>query len=162
MGLSWLAAGGGGFVRGGGDRRSGVAALVVEEPPGSGFVVSGVDCLRGHAVFELAYASAWSQDVSRLIPAEGEGQSLPIVTLRGEVDSSPRLNRSDRVQFWLQANRLLEITGRTKAEQTTDDTSGRVYVSVPLLQGTGLYPGEVVDVTGVLYKPQSESYEGRV
>ncbi len=100
------------------------------------------------------------KDVSLLIPPEGEGQSLPIVTLRGEVDSSPKLTRSDRVQLWLQTTRLLEITGRTKAEQTTDTARGRVYVTVPLLQGTGLYPGQIVDVTGVLYKPQAETYKG--
>lgn len=119
-------------------------------------------CIALFATFYFSWRmpSPGPQDVSRLIPPEGEGQSLPIVTLRGAVDSSPKLTRSDRVQFWLKANRLLEITGRTKAEQTTDDVRGRVYVTVPILQGTGMYPGQLVDVTGVLYKPQAEAYDG--
>jgi hypothetical protein len=35
-----------------------------------------------------------------------------------------------------------------------------VYVTVPLLKATGLYPGESIAITGSLYKPQPPSNPG--
>lgn len=62
----------------------------------------------------------------------------------GVVSSVPRLTSSDRLRFILQAKRL------NKAR----DVSGKLYVTLPLGQGTGIYPGQYLGITGNLYRPQ--------
>lgn len=124
------------------------------------WIMMGVIALFATVYYGLRLPQPSANDVSRLIPPEGIGTSLPVVTVRGSIDSRPRLTRGDRIQFWLRTQRILEVTGKTKAEQTTDATSGRLYVTVPLLQGTGLFPNQLVDVTGVLYRPKPAAYAG--
>ena len=44
------------------------------------------------------------------------------------------------------------------AEQNSlnsQQTAGKLYVTVPLLQGKNIYPHEIVTIKGFLYKPQS-------
>jgi len=71
------------------------------------------------------------------------------VTVQGRITSTPRLTRSQRGQFWLEANQLNETA-----------VTGRLYVTVPLLQATGLYPNQKVTISGDLYKPKSVANPG--
>ncbi|MBD2462774.1 ComEC/Rec2 family competence protein [Oscillatoria sp. FACHB-1407] len=73
--------------------------------------------------------------------------------IQGRIETAPRLTRSQKIQFEFEASQALEIqaNGQSTAPKRV---TGRLYVTVPLLQGTGLYPGQQVAVTGVLYKPQ--------
>jgi competence protein ComEC len=112
----------------------------------------------GIALFAMLYLfvrtpQAGIGDISRLIPEEGTQATTPVVTVQGVVETVPRLTRRDRVQFWIETRQLVEVAGSMK-ESDTGNRAGRLYVTVPLLQGTGLYPGSVVEVTGVLYRPQ--------
>lgn len=118
----------------------------------------------GIAVFAMLYLMMRTPqpgigDISRLIPEEGTQAATPVVTVQGVVETVPRLTRRDRVQFWVETSQLIEVAGSMK-DSATGRRSGRLYVTVPLLQGTGLYPGSVVEVTGVLYKPQPPSNPG--
>ncbi|NJL92157.1 MAG: ComEC family competence protein, partial [Coleofasciculaceae cyanobacterium SM2_1_6] len=95
-------------------------------------------------------------DISQFInlPIEQTSPSTPTpqnnpVTVQGVVEDTPMLTRSHRARFWLAAQQL-----QIKPEETTEVT-GRLYVTVPLLQATGIYPGDVVKVSGNLYQPKA-------
>ncbi len=142
----------------------GLASLVMPRlwrrgPMPRQWILMGAIALFATIYYGLRMPVPQPGDVSKLIPPEGTGTSLPVVTVRGEIDSTPRLTRSDRVQFWLKSRRIVELSGQTEAEQTTDAATGRLYVTVPMLQGSGLFPRQVVDVTGTLYKPKGAAYE---
>lgn len=95
-------------------------------------------------------------DISKFVPANDGTQE--IVTVQGKIASTPRLTRSQRGQFWLEATQLDETKGN---ESTVDQSvTGKLYVTVPILQATGLYPGQVIAVTGVLYKPKAAANPG--
>ncbi len=94
-------------------------------------------------------------DISRFVRAIDSTQEQ-MVSVQGKVASTPRLTRSQRGQFWLEATRLDKIKGN----ESTVHVTGKLYVTVPLLQATGLYPGQVIAVTGVLYKPKAAANPG--
>jgi competence protein ComEC len=115
-------------------------------------------------------------------PTLGDNQFRSTVLVQGTIDSIPHLNRAQKVRFWLkvqQARRFTEF-GSSQANGGADgeadgggngpnpvhlasalfspnliseSVTGRIYVTVPLLQGTDLYPGQTVEVTGTLYLP---------
>lgn len=112
----------------------------------------------------IAFLAAWYwqwrlptpgvDDVSTFVGstnAQGENQ---YTIVRGLVDSEPRTTRGDRVQFWLQAQRVDRLQGNeAKPAAVSQPVSGRLYVTAPLLAGTGLQSQMEVAVTGTLYKP---------
>ena len=98
-------------------------------------------------------------DISKLIPAVGNTQEVA-VTVRGRVVSTPRLTRSGRSQFWLETNLVSEINGGEGGVVVNREVSGKLYVTVPLLQATGLYEDNTIAVVGSLYKPQPPSNPG--
>jgi competence protein ComEC len=103
-------------------------------------------------------------DISRFVPQAEAQLQEQVMTVEGKVASVPRLTRSQRLssrdtpraQFWLEAERLNQV--HSSNNQPTDANSqvvtGKLYVTAPLLQTTGLYPGEAIAVTGNLYKPK--------
>ena len=97
-----------------------------------------------------------SNDISQFIsppieqtasPSIPQPQNPP-VTVQGVVENTPMVTRSNRARFWLETQQL-----QIKPEETTQVT-GKLYVTVPLLQATGIYPGDVVKVSGTLYQPK--------
>ncbi len=68
-----------------------------------------------------------------------------VVTVAGRVTTEPRLSENQKIKF------LLDVT-----EVNQDSSiSGKLYANVPLLQGTGIYPGERIKLRGILYIPQT-------
>ncbi len=78
----------------------------------------------------------------------------PQLIVEGTVIGEPRLTTNHKLQFSLQTTRVGENRDRLQP------TSGKLYVTLPLLQGTGIYPGEKLDLKGVLYQPQESNYPG--
>jgi competence protein ComEC len=78
--------------------------------------------------------------------------SLVIVT--GKILSEPKLTASHKLQFLLKTISL-EID-RTNIQSV----SGKLYATIPLLQGTGIYPGAEIALKGTLYRPQPSNYPG--
>jgi competence protein ComEC len=109
-----------------------------------------------------------ASDVSRFVPpADGMSQEQKFVVW-GVADSTPRLTRSQKAQFWLDATDLKQIVSDEAAPAfyqnpsagETQKVTGRLYVTVPLLQATGLNPGQLVAVTGKLYQPKPSANPG--
>ena len=100
-----------------------------------------------------------ANDISKFIPS-AEGTQEQLVIVQGKVASTPRLTRSQRGQFWLEATQLDKLQGGAETANVNRVVTGKLYVIVPLLQATGLYPGQALTVTGVLYKPKPAANPG--
>lgn len=111
--------------------------------------------------FQLTVPQPAKSDISQFVAAQTSGKAQEqVVTVRGKVTSTPRLTRSKRAQFWLNATQLNEVAGGEKPARVGQSVTGKLYVTVPLLQATGLNPGQEIDVTGSLYKPKPSTNPG--
>jgi competence protein ComEC len=93
-------------------------------------------------------------DISQFVRLANDVAQDQVVTVQGKVETIPRVTRNQRGQFWLQVTQLNEVESSDNAGAISKGVTGKLYVTVPLLQATGLYPGENIAVTGVLYKPK--------
>ncbi len=123
------------------------------------WLLAGITAFLASVYLQIRTPQPAANDISQLIINSGNSQDL-LITVRGEVSSIPRLTRSGRGQFWLEVNQVNEITNNNTPISVSKDVSGLVYVTVPLLKATGLYPGESIAITGSLYKPQPPSNPG--
>ncbi len=96
--------------------------------------------------FQLRIPQPNSNDLSYQVAASDS----KLVTVTGKVLTEPRLNDRQRLKVWLQAT---EINDR-------EPVSGKLYLTLPLLEGTGIYPGQQLKVKGMLYLPQAASNAG--
>jgi competence protein ComEC len=127
---------------------------LIWQPQPKIWLVAGLVGLLATVYFQWRVPQPDEQDVSRFIADASNGDQLQLVIVRGEVVSNPRLNRNQRGQFVLAATQLDEVKNETGPINVPQGVTGRLYVTVPLLQATGLYPGQQIAVTGVLYKPR--------
>ncbi len=96
-----------------------------------------------------------ANDISKFVPPGNNSNQEQLFIVRGNVLSTPRLTRASRGQFWMEAKQLDEVKNEDGEAGTGKGVSGKLYVAVPLLQSTGLYPGQEIAVTGILYKPKA-------
>ena len=123
------------------------------------WAVAGLVAFLASVYFAVRSPQPAINDISKLIPAVGNTQEVA-VTVRGRVVSTPRLTRSGRSQFWLETDLVSEINGAEGGVIVNREVSGKLYVTVPLLQATGLYADNAIAVVGSLYKPQPPSNPG--
>lgn len=104
------------------------------------------------AVFyvQLRIPQPASNDISYLF--KDGNYNNQVVTVEGNIVRSPRLTRSQRVQFLLRVDKLKDNPNKS--------VQGKLYVTVPLLQGTGLYTSQKLAITGILYEPKLVSNPG--
>lgn len=121
------------------------------------WLAAGVLGLLASFYFQVRTPQPAANDISQFVSAATKEQ---IVTVQGKVTSTPRLTRSQRGQFSLEATQLSETKSEDESADVSRRITGELYVTVPLLQATGLYPGQAIAVTGVLYKPKSASNPG--
>jgi competence protein ComEC len=124
------------------------------------WIVAGLIGLFASLYFQWRVPQPGKNDISLFVPPGNNNNQEQLVIVRGEVASTPRLTRSQRGQFWLQAKGLDEVKKENNSGGMSKGATGKLYVTVPLLQATGLSPGEQVAVTGILYKPKAASNPG--
>ena len=123
------------------------------------WAVAGLMAFLASVYFAVRSPQPAMNDISKLIPVGGNTQEVA-VTVRGRLASTPRLTRSGRSQFWLDTDVVSEINGGEGGVVVNRPVSGKLYVTVPLLQATGLYADNTIAVVGSLYKPQPPSNPG--
>ncbi|XGV97061.1 MAG: ComEC/Rec2 family competence protein [Leptolyngbya sp. BL-A-14] len=121
------------------------------------WLLAGLLGLFASLYFQFRMPQPAATDVSRLIPPVEAPKQEWIVT--GEVDSLPQLTRSQKAQVWLTVRQVDSVSGEVQYVDEKAPT-GTLYVTVPLLQATGLYPGQLIKVTGGLYRPQPATNPG--
>jgi competence protein ComEC len=121
------------------------------------WLAAGLIGLVAGLYFQMRTPQPAATEISRLIPPANAPKQEWVVV--GEVDSVPQLTRSQKAQFWLTVRQVNSVSGEV---QYVDDKAptGQLYVTVPLLQATGLYPGQLVKVMGALYLPQPATNPG--
>jgi competence protein ComEC len=110
--------------------------------------------------FQARIPQPATTDISYLLvnPA-ATTETLPrqLYQVQGTIDSSPRLTQSQRIQFELEVTQAQAIDSPNFSPKPV---TGRVLVTVPLLQATGLYPGQQVTIGGSLYQPKPATNPG--
>ena len=112
------------------------------------FLVAGVVGFLATVYFQIRTPQPAVNDISQFV-----NNGKQVVVVRGEVSSLPRLTRSQKGQFWLEAK---ELNQGGKVIKVT----GNLYVTVPLLQSTALYPRQAIAIKGILYKPKPATNPG--
>lgn len=104
--------------------------------------------------FQLRVPQPAKNDISQFIRISNTTAQEQVVTVQGKVETVPRLTNAQRGQFWLEAKQLNEVASNAKAGAINKNVTGKLYVTIPLLQATGIFPGDNISITGVLYKPK--------
>ncbi|MBV9389147.1 MAG: ComEC family competence protein [Chroococcidiopsidaceae cyanobacterium CP_BM_ER_R8_30] len=117
------------------------------------WLAAGAIGLLATLYFQARVPQPAANDISKFVASSGGSYQQQTVTVRGKVVSVPHLTRSQRIQFWLEANQLND--GKEGKAVT-----GKLYVTVPLQKTTGIYPAETISVTGSLYKPKPATTSG--
>ena len=106
-------------------------------------------------------------DIAKYAPASA-------VVVRGKVLDNPTMTRSERIKLTLGVTQIdpdAQSVGETKSASNVDnatnaagnpqkglpkfvDVGGKLYVTLPLIQGTGIRAGQTVEVAGRLYLPK--------
>ncbi len=131
----------------------------IPKVPETVWLMAGLIAVVASLYLDLRTPTPAPNDISQLILQSGSTADL-LMTVRGKVSSPPRVTRSGRGQFWLNPYQVSEITGNDKPVAVSQDVTGKLYVTVSLLQATGLYPGADIAITGSLYQPQPPSNPG--
>lgn len=114
-------------------------------------LAAAIACLASFYV-QLRTPSPQPDDVSKYAPAVG-------VTVQGKVLDSPATTRSDRAKFTLAVTSIKLQSDKSSGKPDQPDAvkpesvSGNLYTTISLSQSIGLRPGQVVEITGTLYKP---------
>ncbi|MBD2439625.1 ComEC/Rec2 family competence protein [Nostoc sp. FACHB-110] len=124
------------------------------------WLAAGLVGLLATLYFQWRVPQPGTKDISQFVPSGNSANQQQLVIVRGQVESSPRLTRSQRGQFWLTATQLDEVKNDKGPASVPKGVNGKLYVTVPLLQATGLHPGQEIAVTGTLYQPKAASNPG--
>ncbi len=140
----------------------GVAGLIVPRlwrtgPRLSFWLLAGLIGFLASVYLQSRVPQPLANDISHFVT---EGHSSQVVTVRGQIASEPRLTRGQKVRFFLNAKQLDELIAETNVARANQDVGGKVYVTVPPLQATGLQAGQRVAITGRLYPPQPATNPG--
>jgi competence protein ComEC len=132
------------------------------------WLVAGLIGLIAGLYFELRLPQPAPNDICRLIqpaaptavcPSQAEAE-ISVFQVRGVVKTSPRLTRSQRLQFELAVE---QVTGLDRAKTVvlpSQPAAGRLYVTLPPALGEQLYPGLAVMLTGAPYQPKPAANPG--
>lgn len=111
----------------------------------------GVIAILAVVYLQLRMPQPSVNDLSHRIAEDSSQQ----VTVEGKVLTEPRLTSTGQIKFWFWVSRLTIDNDKKNAA-----VSGKLYVTIPLLQATGIYPGENLSIQGILYRPQAATNPG--
>jgi competence protein ComEC len=117
------------------------------------WIVAGVVGFMASLYFQIRLPQPSAFDISRLVETTEQKQT---VTASGIITDIPRLTRNGNAQIWLDVNRVDGALSKIAPDQFR----GNLYATVPLLQATGLHPGQTIALTGSLYKPKPATNPG--
>lgn len=110
------------------------------------WIVAILVLLCAVSYFQLRVPQPQFDDISYQIAQD----ERTLVEIRGKVLTEPRLTNSQRLKFWLAVREI----------NNGETVSGKVYATIPLLQGTGILSGQQLKLTGYLYLPQENKSDG--
>jgi competence protein ComEC len=127
-------------------------------PKRSVWLVAGGIGLVASLYFQVRSPQPQATDISHFVSTVSKGEP-PTVAIAGEITSFPRLTRSQKSQFWLEANLVSQVV-TDKTREINKSVTGRLYVTVPLKEAKNLHPGQAIAVIGSLYLPKAATNPG--
>jgi competence protein ComEC len=113
------------------------------------WLLTGLVAILAVFYFQFRLPRPLNNDISyQLNPPE---KTSEVIEVKGKILDEPKLNRKQKARFWLEVREL-----KNRSEKVT----GKLYTTVPILQGTGLHSGQNIIIKGLLYQPQSPSNPG--
>ncbi len=142
-----------------------IAALVVPRiwrgtPQAKIWLMAGLVGALAVLHLQLRIPQPSAQDISQYVNEPATKGIEQLVTVQGKIISQPKITSNQRLRFWLQAQQLTSVQVKEGTNYGLNTVEGKLYVTVPLLQGTGTYLGQIVTVTGILYQPQAPRNPG--
>lgn len=116
-------------------------------PDARQWVALGLVAALAVGYLQLRVPRPAATDISQLIVGNAGSEQAKVW---GTVQTLPSLTASNKLRFWLNVDRT----------QSDRAVTGKLYVTAPLLQGTGVYPGQAIAVAGRLYKPSAPRNPG--
>ena len=95
------------------------------------------------------------KDISHIASQFQTQPTKPDVRVMGKVETLPRLTRSQKTQFRLNATRVSQVPNKSTAITATQVVVGQLYVTLRPELSQDLHPGQTVSVSGFLYRPKS-------
>ena len=99
-------------------------------------------------------------DAATCQPAAFAKAEVKLFEVTGRVDSSPRLTRSSKLRFELEAAQVKGLAADQTVLFAPQPVTGRLYVTVPPPAAEQLYPGLTITVSGKLYAPKPATNPG--
>jgi competence protein ComEC len=130
-------------------------------PAAKVWIIAGWVGLLAALYFQVRLPRPAETDISALLsnPDAAAEQTNLAVTVHGFIDTPPKQTRSGKLQLELvpfQVQQMDEADQPIRAAAV----SGRLYVTLPLKLKAGLYPGQMLTVSGSLYRPKPASNPG--
>jgi len=144
------------FVLGGLGFFSAIAAIFIPKfwrvgPGWKLWISAGIVAILAVVYFQFKVPYPSNTDISQLLVKNNSKSAF--VRVEGKVLNEPRLTRSGRVRLWLKAIALDRVKSN-KIDNFNKNVTGKVYVTLPLLEDKKIYPGTKLNLEGILYLPK--------
>ena len=110
-----------------------------------------VAALIASAYFYIRFPYPGPQDISRIVQPQGRSDPVTVV---GKVTTLPRRTRSQKAQFQLEAQQVMQKADQRQSSNKTKTVRGKLYVTLSPKRAKNLHPSQTVRVTGWLYRPK--------
>jgi len=130
-------------------------------PSAQTWIVAGMVGLLAALYFQVRLPKPAETDISGLLAEPNRPTELAnlAVTVHGFIDTPPRETRSGKLQLELVPFQVQQTDNENQPIRA-EAVSGRLYVTLPLKLKDGLYPGQMLTVSGSLYRPKPASNPG--
>lgn len=112
------------------------------------WLAAGLVAILAVGYFQFRIPQPANDDISKVLKQK---HFIAFIQVEGKALTQGRLTSNQRVQFWFEATKLLG---------TDQQVRGKLYVTIPPLQGKSIYPGQQLSITGSLYQPRSPDNPG--
>jgi competence protein ComEC len=83
-----------------------------------------------------------------------------LVIIKGKVLDEPRLTQNNQIRLWLKVEQL-EVLNEQNTTREINEVSGKLYVTLPLLEAKNIYSKQVLSVKGFIYEPETTKNPGQ-
>jgi len=130
-------------------------------PSAQTWIAAGMVGLLAALYFQVRLPKPAETDISGLLAEPNRPTELAnlAVTVHGFIDTPPRETRSGKLQLELVPFQVQQTDNENQPIRA-EAVSGRLYVTLPLKLKDGLYPGQMLTVSGSLYRPKPASNPG--
>ena len=107
--------------------------------------------------FQLRFPQPQANDISHELTKSGNRE---LVIVSGKVLDEPRLTENNKIRLWLKVNQFQKLEAKNITNEVKK-LSGKLYVTLPLLEAQNIYPQQFLKVKGFIYEPKTSKNPGQ-